>query len=101
MPGSVTPSGSLKTVETIIISPSVARPDPVSPTLSLMSKADSSSKEVNSLQPSVSSKVTSIMTETVYGSVNLVTRLRDTVLVFTTSPSSVSSTIAPSPGDIS
>ena len=92
---SVTPSESLKTEE-IITAPTLARPDSqdsVSPVSSLIEKSVTS-------QPTVTIEATNLQTETVYGSINLVTRLRDTVLVFTTSPSS-SSTTAHSPGDIS
>ncbi len=99
---SVTPSESTKTEETII-SPTLARPDKDSVSLvsTLIEKSDNSaSHSLTSLQPTVTSEVTSLKTETVYGSINLVTRLRDTVLVFTTSPSP-SSTITQSPGDIS
>lgn len=87
---SVTPSESLKTEE-IITAPTL---DSVSPVSSDVEKSDVTS------QSTVTGEATSLQTETVYGSINLVTRLRDTVLVFTTSPSS-SSTTAHSPGDIS
>ena len=87
---SVTPSEFLKTGE-IITAPTL---DSVSPVSSDVEKSD-----VVTSQPTVTSEATSLQTETVYGSINLVTRLRDTVLVFTTSPSS--SSTAHSPGDIS
>ena len=87
---SVTPSESLKTEE-IITAPTL---DSVSHVSSDVEKSDVTS------QSTVTGEATSLQTETVYGSINLVTRLRDTVLVFTTSPSS-SSTTAHSPGDIS
>ena len=58
-------------------------------TVSLTSPVEESDSELSrvSISPSVSDHVTNLKTETVYGSVNLVTRLRDTVLVFTSASS--------------